>query len=153
LEDNKNEIHIKYKDEILTSDQFSRALKRIREINEKTIKTYPKPTHHLMIPHDEDNEQTNNEQQTLIDFMTTYIADVKELSDIEKNNNKLFFFRDVFSEMIWSLESSPDKELNNEFYKQRSEIYMQLKSEYQKINATYQLYDRFKKIKKQQLSY
>jgi len=113
LEDEKNEIHKKYKDEILTSSQFDDALKKINEINNKTLKTYAKPTHHLMIPHDDDNEQTNDEQQSLVEFMKEYLKNVERLSSVEKNNNKLFFFRDVFSEIIWSLEDSQDKEINN----------------------------------------
>jgi len=84
LEDAENPINIKYKDEILTNKQFETALENIMESNKKKNKIEPKPTHHLLIPYDDDYNQTNNEQQSIIEFAKNFLKDISQLTGLEK---------------------------------------------------------------------
>jgi len=60
LEDEKNFLFQKYKDERLNKEQFENAYNEIVHENERKKKRQPKPTHHLLIPLPEDIVEDNN---------------------------------------------------------------------------------------------
>jgi len=129
----------KYKDERLENNQFENAYKTILEENKKKKKRQPKPTHHLVIPlpddvQDDVGEKTdNNEQQKIISFMEKYLQETTDLQREEKND-KVYFLKDLFTELEWVLKKSRDKEINiKEFESRNEETYE--KKEYSKLKA------------------
>jgi hypothetical protein len=84
--DNKSEIYQKYRDNILTDDQFKNAYENIIKDNKKRKIQQPKPTHHIIIPKYEVIEELiilekqKYPEQTMIENIFNYII---------KNNNEI----------------------------------------------------------------
>jgi len=142
----KNDIYSKYKDEKLTSNQFEMALKEIEEKNNNMSKRNPKPTHHLMIPFSCDIIK-NNETETIIEqnliqkFMTDFNKNMENYTETDKNE-KFYFIRDLFKEIIWSMEKSDDKEHNCKMFTDRNEYLTDEKQKYQRkgVNRLFKKY-------------
>jgi len=115
-------------------------------------KRQPKPTHHLLIPLPEDiveeknYEGEGNEQKKIIDFVEDYLKNIIELTSFEKND-KIFFLKDLFSELHWVLFESLDKEQNNWEFNNRNEEVADRKK-YNRIKIVLGVINSFKKKKK-----
>jgi len=95
----------------------------------------PKPTHHLMIPlpEDIDNEKKQmDEQESIILFAKEFLTDIQAI-DSSFRTDKLYLTKDIFSELIWSIEKSQDKEHNLNTFKDRGEYLKKEREEYHNI--------------------
>jgi len=119
--ENKSDVYLKYKDEKLNIEQFQHAKETIQVKNEEIKKRTPKPTHHLMIPFSFDInpdcfvsglESKNIEQKSVLKFTSEYLNFYKSQNASEKTE-QTSFIRDLFEEIDWCINISPDKDWNN----------------------------------------
>jgi hypothetical protein len=155
LEDDNDDLNKKYKDEKLNSNQFEEARQGVLEMNNRYKKRIPKPTHHLMIPLPDDinpdyivGEDKQNEQLQLLEFMKDFLTDLEKHPLLNKHN-KFLFCKDLFSEFLWCLKESSEKEINNDIYFKIGS-YQKYREEYERIKKelnALSYYNQWKKLK------
>jgi len=85
-------------------------------------------------------------KKKIIDFVEDYLKNIIELTSFEKND-KIFFLKDLFSELHWVLFESLDKEQNNWEFNNRNEEVADRKK-YNRIKIVLGVINSFKKKKK-----
>jgi len=80
-----------------------------------------------------------------LSFAKSFLIDFETLSEKEKNN-KLYFTKDLFKELCWTIEESLDKEINNKLFNGNS--LKEEKQNYKKYKAELVYYNYYTKKQK-----
>jgi len=147
----KNEVYQKYSDDECNTKQFDDAYKNIVDDNKKRRHRIPKPTHHIIIPFEEEinglkyEKGKNSEQKMILNF-SNYIIENNAVKKL-LSEPKVQFVKDLCDKIIFCLEKSENKELYNSIFEtgnyKKGEL--NTKTDYDERKAFTEYFDFFKK--------